>query len=278
MPSRPAKWRHRQIDIRTERLRRISSADASWMSTSIRSIALRDVVWKAWRLASASKWYCVRWCDSASSFSFFQSRWSLAITFSALEEPWRCCVGKRVHETQKTPAPPGADPSYHPSQSKRSKVSLWRNLFVWPEAFRLSLQRMNGMAVSADGFQFERTTSVSAAEQHFPATTDSATKWKVVLAITSGSTDLFFAAGEALGGDVAVLQGEDKSERSVTAFKSPAGVSVLNPEGGTCKSSSGSALLFSAWKSVNCPGGLRLGAGALILKVRHRLVQPRQKV
>ena len=50
----------------------------------------------------------------------------------------------------------------------------------------------------------------------------------------------------------------------------PGGVSVLNPEGGT--SSSGSALLFSAWKSVNCPGGLRLGAGALILRVRHRLV------
>ena len=39
-------------------------------------------------------------------------------------------------------------------------------------------------------------------------------------------------------GDVAGQHGEVKSERSVTAFKSPAGVSVLNPEGGT--SSSGS--------------------------------------
>ena len=96
--------------------------------------------------------------------------------------------------------------------------------------------------------------------------------------ITSGSTDLFFAAGEALGGDVACLHGEDKSERSVTAFKSSAEVSVLNSGGGT--SSSGSALLFSAWKSVNCPRGLRLGAGALSLRVRHRLVsmsKPRQK-
>ena len=54
----------------------------------------------------------------------------------------------------------------------------------------------------------------------------------------SGSTDLFFAAGEALGGDVAGQHGEVKSERSMTAFKSPSGVSVLNPEGGT--SSSGS--------------------------------------
>ena len=55
---------------------------------------------------------------------------------------------------------------------------------------------------------------------------------------------LFFAAGEALDGDVAGQHGEVKfkSERSVTALKtlnfSPAGVSVLNPEGGT--SSSGS--------------------------------------
>ena len=41
-----------------------------------------------------------------------------------------------------------------------------------------------------------------------------------VLPITSGSTDLFFAAGEALGGDVAGQHGEVKfkSERSVTAF------------------------------------------------------------
>ena len=42
-----------------------------------------------------------------------------------------------------------------------------------------------------------------------------------VLPITSGSTDLFFAAGEALGGDVAgQTHGEVKfkSERSVTAF------------------------------------------------------------
>ena len=39
-------------------------------------------------------------------------------------------------------------------------------------------------------------------------------------------------------GDVAGQHGEVKSERSVTAFKYPAGVSVLNPEGGT--SSSGS--------------------------------------
>ena len=79
-----------------------------------------------------------------------------------------------------------------------------------------------------------------------------------VLPITSGSTDLFFAAGEALGGDVAGQHGEVKfkSERSVTGvyFQSSAGVSVLNREGGT--SSSG-----SVW-----------GAGALILRVRHRLV------
>ena len=56
-------------------------------------------------------------------------------------------------------------------------------------------------------------------------------KWNDVLPITSGSTDLFFAAGEALGGDVAGQR-------------------------------------------------LSLGAGALILRVRHRLVQmskPRQK-
>ena len=56
-------------------------------------------------------------------------------------------------------------------------------------------------------------------------------KWNDVLPITSGSTDLFFAAGEALGGDVAGQK-------------------------------------------------LSLGAGALILRVRHRLVQmskPRQK-
>ena len=62
-----------------------------------------------------------------------------------------------------------------------------------------------------------------------------------------GSTDLFFAAGEALGGDVAGQHGEVKfnlTSRRVGAFsdrvyfKSLAGVSVLNREGGT--SSSGS--------------------------------------
>ena len=53
-----------------------------------------------------------------------------------------------------------------------------RNLFVWrsfPSILtkdELSLL----MAVSADGFRFKGTSSVSAAEQHFPATTDSTTK------------------------------------------------------------------------------------------------------
>ena len=108
--------------------------------------------------------------------------------------------------------------------------------------------------VSADGFRFKRTSSVSAAEEHFPSTADSTTKRKDVLPITSGSTDLFFAAGGTLGGDVAGQDGEHKSEGAVTACKSSARVSILNPGGGT--SSPGSALLFSAWKSVNCPGGL----------------------
>ena len=69
---------------------------------------------------------------------------------------------------------------------------------------------MNGMAVSVDGFQFKRTSSVSAAEEHFPSTADSTTKRNDVLPITSGSTDLFFAAGETLGGDVIGLSNEHK--------------------------------------------------------------------
>ena len=103
---------------------------------------------------------------------------------------------------------------------------------------------------------------------------------KDVLPITPGSTDVFFAAGEALGGDVAGLHGEVKSERSVTAFKSPARVSVLNPEGGTVHLRQAQPSSSAPGRASTAQGGLRLGAGALILRVRHRLVQmskPRQK-